>query len=90
MVQVKGFILWLLIPIFLTIGCTSSNIEPEELFKKRCSRCHTLDRVYGVKKDREEWLTTVKRMVIYASGVIPEKEINPLTDYLVKTQVLKK
>jgi tetratricopeptide (TPR) repeat protein len=33
-----------------------------ELLKTRCSRCHTIDRIRGVDKNRLQWLHTIGRM----------------------------
>jgi len=82
-----------LYPMFLgllILGCSAHDSSPQTLIEKRCSRCHTLDRVYAVKKNREGWRTTVERMAAYASGVIPEKEIPIITDYLATTREVEK
>jgi len=46
------------------------NVHPEDtdlraseaLMQKRCTRCHTLDRVVGARKDAQGWAMTVNRM----------------------------
>jgi len=85
----KPYTYVLLFGVFL-VGCAAQDSSPQALIEKRCSRCHTLDRVYAVKKDREDWRTTVERMAYFASGVIPEKEIPIITDYLVTTRGVEK
>jgi hypothetical protein len=81
----KPYAYVLLFGVFLA-GCVAQDSSPQTLIEKRCSRCHTLDRVYAVKKDKEGWRTTVERMAYYASGVIREEEIPIITDYLAATQ----
>ena len=85
----KPYAYVLLFGVFLA-GCVAQDSSPQTLIEKRCSRCHTLDRVYAVKKDREGCRTTVERMAAYASGVIPEKEIPIITDYLATTRGVEK
>jgi len=85
----KPYAYVLLCGVFLA-GCVAQDSSPQTLIKKRCSRCHTLDRVYAVKKDREGWRTTVERMAAYASGVIPEKEIPIIADYLATARGVEK
>jgi hypothetical protein len=72
------------------LGCVARNESPQGLVKMRCSRCHTLERIYAAKKDAGGWLTTVKKMEFYASGVIREEEIPIIVDYLAKTQGIEK
>lgn len=38
------------------------------LVDQRCSRCHSLDRVYQTEHTPEQWRSTVTRMVSYAAG----------------------
>jgi len=37
------------------------------LINNRCSRCHTLDRVYRARKFSQEWILTLNRMIKYAN-----------------------
>jgi hypothetical protein len=77
---------YLLLSCLFLLGCGGKDNSPQALVSRRCSRCHTLERIHAVKKDAEGWRATVKKMAFYASGVIPDKEIPIITDYLVKTQ----
>ncbi|HIP38967.1 MAG TPA: hypothetical protein EYG88_06260 [Desulfocapsa sulfexigens] len=47
---------------------TKRVVSPEEgigktLVSSKCSICHNLDRIFGASKDREEWTSTVGRMI---------------------------
>jgi hypothetical protein len=81
---------YLLFSCLFLLGCGGKDISPQVLVTKRCSRCHTLERVHAAKKDAESWHTTVQKMASYASGVIPDKEIPIIINYLVKTQGMDK
>src|SRR5580700_3105408 len=53
-----------------TVSLSAIDLPPEAIdmslaaatMEKRCSKCHTLDRVAGARKDARGWLTTVSRM----------------------------
>jgi hypothetical protein len=83
--MIKAYISFLLPSLFF-LGCSVHDNSPKILVEKRCFRCHTPERIYKVRKNAEGWRTTVNKMVGYASGVIPEKEIPIIIDYLVRTQ----
>jgi len=70
----------------LILGCSAHDNSPKALVEKRCYRCHTPDRIHAARKDAEGWRITVNKMATYASGVIPEKEIPIISDYLAATQ----
>ena len=76
----------LLLLTFLSMGCVAQDNSPEGIIKRRCSRCHTLGQVYAARKDAAGWHRTVEKMACYASGVIPDKEIPVIADYLARTQ----
>lgn len=65
---------------------TSEPSEPEGrvLLEERCTACHGLDRVEQAQKSREEWVTTVDRMVGYGAE-LSEAEKEVLVDYLEET-----
>ena len=67
-------------------GCSAHDTSPKALIAKRCYRCHTPERIHKARKSAEGWLITVNKMATYASGVIPEKEIPIIIDYLASTQ----
>jgi ferredoxin-NADP reductase len=54
----------------------------EALVQQRCSRCHTLDRVLGARKDAQGWLATVDRMRRLPGSGIPESEVKVILSYL--------
>ena len=70
---------------FLVGGCASGGAaasEPEALVQRRCSVCHTLDRVNQAKKDEAGWNATVDRM--RAKGaVVSQAEHERIVEYLV-------
>jgi ferredoxin-NADP reductase/mono/diheme cytochrome c family protein len=54
----------------------------EALVQQRCSRCHTLDRVLGARKDAQGWLATVDRMRRLPGSGIAESEVKVILSYL--------
>jgi ferredoxin-NADP reductase len=59
------------------------------LVDQRCSRCHSLDRVYETVQTAAEWRETVARMVQYAAGsagALQPGEDRQIIDYLVFAQ----
>ena len=55
----------------------------EALMQKRCSRCHTLDRVIGARKDTIGWLATINRMRALPGSHISEDDATAILSYLV-------
>ena len=45
---------------------TINLTEASDLMQKRCSKCHSLDRVVGARKDAQGWLATVNRIAVKA------------------------
>jgi ferredoxin-NADP reductase len=56
--------------------------QASDLMEKRCSKCHNLDRVVGVRKDAEGWLTTVERMRARPDAGISETDAHLIVSYL--------
>src|ERR1700680_370604 len=50
--------------------------------EKRCSKCHTLDRVAGARKDARGWLATVNRMRALPDSGISEEDSRVIVSYL--------
>jgi ferredoxin-NADP reductase len=50
--------------------------------EKRCSKCHTLDRVAGAHKDARGWLATVNRMKALPDSGISEEDSQIIVSYL--------
>ncbi len=55
----------------------------EALMQKRCSRCHTLDRVVGARKDATGWSATINRMRSLPGSHISEEDATSILTYLV-------
>ncbi len=55
----------------------------EALTQKKCSRCHTLDRVIGARKDAAGWTATVHRMRNLPGSHISEDNATTILSYLV-------
>jgi ferredoxin-NADP reductase/mono/diheme cytochrome c family protein len=55
----------------------------EVLMQKRCSRCHTLDRVVGARKDAKGWSATINRMRSFPGSHISEEDATTILGYLV-------
>ncbi|WP_456432790.1 hypothetical protein [Thermosulfuriphilus sp.] len=67
--------LTLVLPFFLA-SCDrgpGENREVEAIIKKRCSLCHTTERIYKAKFSREEWEKTVDRMIRHGAELTSEE-----------------
>jgi ferredoxin-NADP reductase len=53
-----------------------------DLLQKRCSKCHTLDRVVGARKDAQGWIATVARMRQMPSAEISEADGQAIVAFL--------
>ena len=68
------------------INASSEAIDlraSEALTQKKCSRCHTLDRVIGARKDAAGWTATVHRMRNLPGSHISEDDAATILSYLV-------
>jgi uncharacterized membrane protein len=64
---------------------TDAPVEDAQvLLEERCTVCHMLDRVESAQKSREEWASTVARMVEYGAE-LTDAETTVLIDYLTAT-----
>jgi ferredoxin-NADP reductase len=52
------------------------------MMEKRCSKCHTLDRIVGARKDARGWLATVDRMRAQPDSGISEEDSRIIVSYL--------
>jgi ferredoxin-NADP reductase/mono/diheme cytochrome c family protein len=52
------------------------------LMQKRCSKCHTLDRIAGARKDAAGWVATVNRMRALAGAGISEADAQTIVSFL--------
>src|SRR5579864_1427510 len=53
-----------------------------DLMQRRCSRCHTLDRVVGARKDAQGWIATVNRMRAMTGAGISDSDAQTIISYL--------
>jgi ferredoxin-NADP reductase len=63
-------------PAAIDINVAAATME------KRCSKCHTLDRVAGARKDARGWLATVNRMSDLPGSGISEDDSRIIVSYL--------
>ncbi len=69
-------------------GSTALTVA-RAIIDQRCSRCHTLERVYSGSHTRAEWQAIVSRMEAHASGssgAFRPGETQQIVDYLAQTQ----
>ncbi|MDO8282372.1 MAG: c-type cytochrome [Thermodesulfovibrionia bacterium] len=76
---IAGLSLLLLMNISFLSAYSDSG---KELFEKRCSKCHALDRALRKNKDLDAWKITTKRMAKYSEGAITEPEAEEIALYL--------
>ena len=57
--------------------------EASDLMRKRCSKCHNLDRVVGARKDTPGWIRTVERMRAMPGASISDTDAHTIVSYLV-------
>jgi uncharacterized membrane protein len=62
----------------------SSQAAVKELIHKKCTTCHTLERIKKAKKTNSEWRTTVEKMIKYSMNpdLLTEEEISMMISYL--------
>ena len=56
--------------------------DAQLLFVDRCTKCHTVSRIFSKNKTKEEWKETVLRMRDNAPELFLEEDIPIITDYL--------
>ena len=54
------------------------------LIKEKCTSCHSLERIYKLKKSRAEWTETVKKMIGYSDEMnfLNKEERETIIDFL--------
>jgi len=68
------------IGVIAIAGCTQQGSAPDAgsegaaIVQRRCSVCHTLDRVESAKKDEAGWNTTIDRMRTQGAVVSAEEQ----------------
>ncbi len=73
----------LIIGLFV-VACNSGNgsaPDGKSLLQDRCTECHSLSRVEQAEKTRDEWETSIDRMVA-KGAVLNSEERAVLLDYL--------
>ena len=63
-------------PAAIDINLAAGTME------KRCSKCHTLDRIVGARKDARGWLATVNRMRTQPDSGISDEDSRIIVSYL--------
>jgi len=64
----------------------NSRLMPGDLFEKKCSGCHTLDRVLATKKDTAKWKIVVSEMRNKDTNWISAKEADIVLNYITELE----
>lgn len=64
-----------------TTAAEAPAIDVDALIREKIKSGHSIDRVYAADKTREEWNTTLNRMISYGAK-ISEEEKQIIIDYL--------
>jgi len=67
-----------------SFSANETKVDAKELFEKKCSVCHSLDRPRSKKKALKEWEKTVTRMIASRGAKITDEEAKLVIDYLAK------
>jgi hypothetical protein len=67
--------------ILIMGGCGGKRLPPEELMQERCTKCHTLAPIEVAQKTRQEWASTVYRMINLGAR-LNDREAQEVIDYL--------
>jgi hypothetical protein len=62
-------------------GCGGKQLSPEKLVQERCTKCHTLAPIEVARKTRQEWASTVHRMINRGTS-LNDREAQEVIDYL--------
>jgi len=62
---------------------TAAAREAAELFEKKCSTCHSIDRPKSKNKTPAQWQATVLRMKKHGAD-LTDAEVRTIVDYLAK------
>jgi cytochrome c5 len=60
------------------------TLDGKALVEERCTKCHDLETVTGTSKTKEEWKTTVERMVSKGADLSTEEQ-TAVIEYLAET-----
>ena len=76
-----------LLSLFSNVSSAEEN-GARNLFEKKCSACHSLNKVTSLKKNAGKWKKTVSRMSSImerkGKGKLSDNEIRTISDYLIK------
>jgi len=81
---------FIIITIFAASFAFASVQKGKELFEAKCGSCHSLERSLRKIKGLKSWERTIKRMVGYTKGRIPEIEAGEIAEYLAERGKPKK
>jgi hypothetical protein len=62
-------------------ACGGKQPSPEELVQERCTKCHTLAPIEVARKTRQDWESTVYRMLSKGAR-LSDKEAQEVVNYL--------
>ena len=63
-----------------------SIASDQNLMGKKCSKCHSLERIFLRSKERKDWQQTVQRMAELDYPYISNVDVERITDYLIEQQ----
>ncbi|MCI5193645.1 MAG: cytochrome c [Candidatus Electrothrix sp. AU1_5] len=85
----SGFTVVLLVSLFILTVLLSNGGAKEAavtaLIEKKCTVCHSTERVYGADKTYDEWERTIKKMVRYSDQMnyLNQQEKKNIINFLV-------
>lgn len=90
----KRYIISLVIALSIMFSMATvkagENNNEEQLFKTKCSACHSYEIPLNMKKDRRGWEETVKLMQQKRPNFISDKDAQKIVDFLVSRSSDKK
>jgi len=93
-VKMKGIAIGLVMVLIMGFSIASvkagENNNEEQLFKTKCSACHSYEIPLSMKKDRKGWEETVKLMQQKKPNFISDKDAQKIIDFLVSQSNNKK
>jgi cytochrome c2 len=76
----KSLMTLILILAIISIA-SAADISPKDIIEKRCTVCHSTNRVYDAKKSKADWESTVVRMISYGAQ-LNQDEREAVINYL--------
>ena len=62
-------------------GDSTNDAKIEALVREKLQDCHSIDRIFNANKTREEWNTTLDRMISYGAKITNDEK-NQIIDWL--------